>query len=144
MTNQTATFTDELGLDLKVQYSTDGTIFTDAPTNPDYDVLANGGSPNSAWNMNTSSTAYSYSYDFSSIAGLNNQSSIYFRLLDTSGTSATGGTVGSSGTDRVDNVIIRGSTIPSPVPLPPAALAGAALMGSMLVGKRLRRGESQG
>ena len=92
----------------QLQYSTDGTSFTNFGSA--YTVLANA-APNPVWNSSTSSSGYTTTDNLSSITGLNNAAEVYFRLVDTLTTSASGGTVGSSGTDRVDNVIIE--TAPS-------------------------------
>jgi hypothetical protein len=118
--------------DFALQYSTNGTTFTNFAS---YAVLANGASPNSPWSSSTGSAAYSFTQDLSSILGLNNQSSIFFRLIETDNAAAGGGTVGSGGTDRVDNVKITGV---SAVPLPAAVwLFGSGLMG--MAGIRRRR-----
>jgi hypothetical protein len=91
------------------QYSTDGVNFVDVGS--PYNILANA-VPNPFWNSSTSSSIYTYSYDLSSVTALNNQVSVYFRITDASATSASGGIVGTSGTDRIDNVII--SVVPEP------------------------------
>jgi hypothetical protein len=109
--------------DFKLQYSNDGSSYTDYGT---YTVLANGGAPNSSWNATTYQSAYTFSYDLSSITALDNQANIYFRLVDTSTTSANGGTVGTSGTNRVDNVTV--TAVPEPAAMV-LALAGALCMG---------------
>jgi hypothetical protein len=102
-----------------LQYSTDGSSFTTFIT--DYGVATNGaatinggsGGPTSgAWSSTTPATGYSYSYDLSSITDLNNQSTVYFRLVDDSSVTASGGTVNSAGTDRVDNFTI--AVVPEP------------------------------
>jgi len=92
----------------QLEYSTDGTSFTNFGSA--YTVLANA-APNPVWNTSTTSTGYTTTDNLSSISALNNASTVYFRLVDHSTTSANGGTVGSAGTDRVDNVIIE--TVPS-------------------------------
>lgn len=106
-------------------YSTNGTSFT---TFASYVVLANA-TPNT-WSSSTASSASSYSYNLSSVSALNNQSTVYFRLIDATTVSANGGTVATAGTDRVDNFTI------SAMPVPEAdnrmmLLAGLALMGFM-------------
>ncbi len=80
--------------DFQVLYSTDGSIFTPFATYT---------SGNAVWTTNV--------FDFSSITALANASAVYIRLVDNSITSASGGTVGSSGTSRIDNVIVAG-TVP--------------------------------
>jgi hypothetical protein len=97
-----------------LEYSTDGTHFT---TFGSYTVLANA-SPNTVWSATSArNSAYTFNFDLSSITGLNNQATDYFRLVDTTAVSANGGTVGSGGTDRVDNVSIVAATtaaVPEP------------------------------
>jgi len=86
-------------------YSTDGVNFTQYGSI--YTVL---GSP--TWSASTSTTATSYSFDLSSITALNNASVVYIRLVDANNTSVGGATVGTGGTDRVDNFAVTASTIP--------------------------------
>jgi hypothetical protein len=105
-----------------VQYSTDGTSFTTFGSN--YSVLANA-SPNPLWNTNTTSSLFTSTVDLSSVTALNNDSTIFIRLVDTSTTSASGGTVGTGGTDRVDNFIVTAvSAVPEPSALALSGLAG--------------------
>lgn len=59
-------------------------------------------------------------------AALDNQATVYFRLMMTSTVSVNGGTVGSGGTDRVDNVTITG--VPEPTTLALLALGGLSLI----------------
>jgi hypothetical protein len=121
--------------DFELEYSTNGTTFTNISQ---YAVLSNG-SPNAAWTASSNNPAYTFTNSLSSISALDNQANVYFRLVDLDTTSAGGGTVGTAGTDRVDNVVISG--IAAPVPLP----AGLWLFGSGLAGlaaaKRRRSGE---
>lgn len=114
-----------------LEYSSDGMTFNPFST---YTVLGNGISPNASWNTSTASSAYSFSFDLSSITALNNASTVDFRLLDSATTSANGGTVASGGTDRVDNFVVL-----SPVP-EPSTLALAAGGGIItLLGLRRRK-----
>lgn len=82
-----------------------------------------------AWTSSGSpQSAYSFSYDLSGITSLNNKQAVSFRLVDLSTASAGGGTVGSSGTDRVDNVSIVGTRVQAtPEPSAFAALGVGAL-----------------
>jgi hypothetical protein len=107
-----------------LSYSTNGTDFTTFGTT--YTVLANA-SPNT-WSSSSSNTASSYTFDLSSITAINNQSSVYFRLVDASTTSANGGTVATAGTDRVDNFTITAAAVPEPESYA-MMLAGLGLMG---------------
>jgi hypothetical protein len=109
-------------------YSTDGTAFTTVLT--DYTVLQNGGAPNPAWSPTAGGSVYSFSVDLSGNTALNNQPTLYFRLVDDSTTSAGGGTVGTAGTDRVDNFSVV-------VPEPNGLLVFGGL--GLLVWNRIRR-----
>lgn len=97
--------------DFKVQYSIDGTSFTDASgTNSSYSVLVNT-TPN-AWsstgapNINTR-----YSLDLATVTVLDNRASVYIRLVNTTTTAAGGGTVATAGTSRIDNFTVTGTAI---------------------------------
>jgi len=90
-------------------YSTDGINFTVlGGTNT---ILVNG-SPNPAWNSATNSPLYTVTYDLSSINALNNSSSVYFRVADSSTISANGGTVSPGAPERIDNFTV--SVVPEP------------------------------
>jgi hypothetical protein len=103
--------------DFKVQYSTNGTTFTDASgTNSTYAVTAqswsSGGSPQLASRR---------TLDLSGVSALANQSTIYIRLVVTSTTSIGGGTIGTGGTQRLDNFTVNGTAqggTPTPTPTP--------------------------
>ncbi|MCX6197084.1 MAG: YDG domain-containing protein [Flavobacteriia bacterium] len=85
----------------KLQYSIDGTSFTDF------------GSPyaitNDSWSTTGSSkTASNKSFDLSALTSLNNKSDIYIRLSCNS-TSGISTTFGTAGTNRVDNFTVTGT-----------------------------------
>jgi hypothetical protein len=103
--------------DFKVQYSADGISYTDLLGGA-YVVLVNG-APNPSWGPLTGGTMYSYSFDLAAVTALDNDSSIFFRLTNTSTTSINGGTVATGGTSRVDNFVVSG------IPEPSAMLLGA-------------------
>lgn len=91
----------------------------------DYTVLVNGGTPG-AW---SSTGSPKLDYRFGPIAGgagLDNQSTVAFRLVN----KVTPG--GTAGTNRVDNVIIEGTFVPAPSSVALMGLAG-------LVASRRRR-----
>ncbi|HEX4414318.1 MAG TPA: PEP-CTERM sorting domain-containing protein [Lacipirellulaceae bacterium] len=107
--------------DWKIQYSTDGSSFTDFGT---YKVAPNGVPSWSSVAAVTPIGLDTYSFDFSSITALNNQANIYLRLSDTSTSAANNtGTVATAGTDRIDNFSIYKNfdKTQSPIIQPPAA-----------------------
>ncbi len=112
--------------DFLLQYSTDGSTFT---TFTSYSPLLNG-SPNPSWNATTSSSLYTFNFDLSSIAALNNDSTVDFRLLETGIVSegGNGGYVASGGTDRVDNFVVGTVPVPEPATLALCAIGGLAML----------------
>lgn len=127
--------------DFKLSYSTNGIQFSDFSS---YSVLINNNPSDTppgvgAWSSGTTHPQYGFTVDLSSISALDNQAAlIYFRLVDTDSVSTNGGTVGSAGSDRVDNFIVSGTAIPQ-VPLPAAAwLFGSGLLGLTGLGRRRR------
>jgi len=112
-----------------LQYSTNGTNFTDFSNY----ILQVNASPNTPWlGSGSPNPMYSYNYDLSSISVLNNTANVYFRLTDGFTTSFTGGTVATSGSDRVDNFTI--TAIPEPSTY--AFLMGAATTASVFFLRR--------
>jgi hypothetical protein len=97
--------------DFQIQYSTNGTTFAPLTAGTTYMVLANA-APNQVWNGSTVLPEYSFSFNLP--AQLNNQAAIYLRLVDNSTVSANGGTVASTGTSRVDTVMINAAVVPEP------------------------------
>ena len=111
--------------DFDLQYSTNGSSFTSFFS---YQVLANGLTPNPAWNGTTSSAAYSYSQDLSAIAAIENAANVYLRLTATSLNPANPtSTFGAGGTDRVDNFSVSASPVPEPSMFVLAALGFVGL-----------------
>src|ERR1035437_4045054 len=79
--------------DFKVMYSTDGSTFTQFATYT---------SGNAVWTTNA--------FDLSAITALANASAVYIRLVDNSTNAANGtGIVGTTGTSRIDNVVVAGT-----------------------------------
>ena len=99
----------------EVQYTTDGSTYQAIPALlvPAYTV------PAVTWNGTTpdGTGTSSFSRDLSTITGLNNNSTIGFRLVATSAPTSTGGT------NRVDNFKIATVEVPEP--------ASAALLGML-------------
>ncbi len=110
--------------DFILQYSTDNVTYN---TFASYQMT----SPAVSWSSAVPVLTTSYSYDLSAITSLNNDSSIYFRFVVNTTTSINGGTVGTGGTNRVDNIVIS-AAVPAPGAL---ALLGLAVV----VGARSRR-----
>jgi hypothetical protein len=129
--DQTSSNTGPRGYNLA--YSTDGVNFTGFAS---YTVLANA-SPNITWNTTTYNNAYTFNYDLSAISALNNQSTIFFRLVDDSTVSASGGTVGTAGTDRVDNFVVSAALVPEPATT--ALCVSGGLVGGLLLARMKRR-----
>lgn len=118
--------------DFNLTYSTDGSSFTPFQS---YIVLANA-APNPTWSSVTYQPIYTLSFDLSAITALDDQASVYIRMVQTSTVSANGGLVASGGTNRVDNFLAVGSPVPEPGSLA-LLLAGTAVVG--FVARRQRR-----
>ncbi len=117
----------------QLEYSTDGTAFTNFGSPITLNV---NGSPNSPWNGTTFNSLYQYTDDLSGITALDGQSTVYFRIVDTSTTALNGGTVASAGTDRVDNFTVTGTVAATPEPS--AWMLGGIALGTLAF-LRLRR-----
>ena len=65
-------------------------------------------------------TGFTQNYDLDSFTDINNASSVIFRISDMGTTSINGGSVGTAGTDRIDNF----SVFTTPVPEPSMAALG--------------------
>jgi hypothetical protein len=90
--------------DFGIFYSTTGVgAFSD--TGITYTVLEND-SPNPTWSSESPHAEFSYEFDLSEISALDDQATMFLRLVDLSTASASNGTVGTSGTSRVDNFSI--------------------------------------
>jgi len=96
-------------------YSTDsGANFTEFAT---YAVVKSlnfsDGSTGTGWASTKTATNTSFSYDFSSITGLDNSSNILFRLSQLNNITTGTTPVAATGTGRIENVIITAS-VPEP------------------------------
>jgi hypothetical protein len=124
-------------------YSTDGLGFS---TFGSFSLQNYSDSTNPTWDssMSTADAAfYGFSFDLSSVGTLNNQGTIYLRLIEHDNVSAGGDTVSAIGRTRLDDFTISGSAIPSgiktgSVPEPATFLAGA-LLGLAFLGSGIQR-----
>lgn len=96
--------------DFKVQYSTDGSVFTDATgINSTYQLTGEAWSTIPA-NYNPASTR---TLDLNFVTALNNNATVYIRLVVTSAIAINSGAVAIAGTSRVDDFTVNGSLIPA-------------------------------
>ena len=116
-----------------VLYSTDsGANFTQFAT---YAIVKSSGTlinysdgvTGGSWLSNKLATNTSFSYDLSSITGLDSNSDIVFRLAQLNNITSGASTVSTSGTGRIDNVIITAS-VPEPSSGALLVLGGVALV----------------
>jgi hypothetical protein len=115
--------------DFVLQYSTDGSTFTQFGSQ--YSLAAA-----STWSATSTSLLPTIeSFDLSSITALDNQSAVYFRIVDNSTTAINGSAVGTGGTDRVDNFTVTAATV---VPEPSTMLLAGAGLASLLALRRRR------
>ncbi len=113
----------------KVQYSTDGTNFTDLPGGA-YSLKYTYLSKPISWSSSINNDTSTFSFDLSGISGLDNQAAVYIRLVDTSTVSYGGATVGTGGSNRVDNFIVSGTVATVVVPGPEVGDYGSAGTGN--------------
>jgi hypothetical protein len=86
----------------------------------------------SSYALSASSSWDSNCFDLTSIGSLDNNTTIFFRLVDVDATSIRGGTVGTRGTDRIDNFIVKGTRISNKVPSSTPGMAGLACILGLL------------
>ena len=98
--------------DFALSYSVNGGSFT--PIGSTYSLIV------STWSVSTPMTGFTQNYDLGSFTDINNASSVIFRITDMDTTSISGATVGTAGTDRIDNF----SVFTTPVPEPSTAAFG--------------------
>lgn len=125
--------------DFKLAYSTDGSFFTDSQSY----IVSNG---SASWNTGSAVSASQYSFDLSAVVAVENATTVYFRLINTSTARAdttSTSPVATSGTDRVDNFTISGSPIPAPVPNTlPFGVTAVTLLGVLALTKCLHTEET--
>ena len=95
--------------DFKLQYSLNGTSYTDITTyQVPYFVPTT-----TAYAWASASTNYqpqsAFSFDLSFLTQIHDQSLVYFRLVNTSTTALLGGTVQAAGSSRIDNITLMGN-----------------------------------
>lgn len=116
--------------DYDLLYSVNSSPFT---TIGSYSVLANA-TPNPTWSSTTYNSIYTFFYDLSALAALDNATTVDIRLANSSTVSANGGVVAAGGTSRIDNF-----TVISPVPVPEPSTTVLAVVGGFLTLAFLRR-----
>lgn len=129
--------------DYALQYSIDGSAFSTFGST--YIVLTNGTSLNNEgtgqstapWTSGSVQSAFNNSFDLSSITSLNNDPTIYFRIVVADAISEAGGSIGAFGDDRLDNFIVNGTVALAPEP---SAFA-LAILGGVAWFLRLKRQE---
>jgi Immunoglobulin domain len=107
--------------DFNFQYSTDGTTFTTFGSS--YIALTNGATANNEGTGKTTSTwgtsgtrqsAYTDTNDLTAISAINNQSTVYFRIVMADNLNGNGVTLsGTAGACRVDNFTVTGTSLSS-------------------------------
>jgi hypothetical protein len=93
--------------DFALQYSLDGTAFILVNT---YQV------PLSTWSSSSTQSGFTFYSTFTPTiaSAIEDQATLYFRLVNSSNSSSKGSTVGSAGTDRVDNFLVQATAVPEP------------------------------
>jgi hypothetical protein len=100
--------------DFRLQWSIDGTNFTNIE---DYQIAYNTASNTVySWTATNYFSQSTLSFDLSTITEINDQSQVFFRLLNTTNGALLGGTVQTAGTSRIDNFSLFGS-LDIPLPL---------------------------
>ena len=91
-----------------VSYSTNGGTFT---TFSNYDIAKTNATSAATWNNINSNSVSSVTMNLTPVEGLNNQSDVYLRFVMRSTLALNGGTVGTAGTSRLDNVVVEAVSI---------------------------------
>ena len=108
--------------DFTLAYSTNGASFTNFAN---YQVLQNSAP---TWTGATYAPAYNLTLNLSGVTALDNQTSVFVRLFNASSVSTSGGTVGTGGTNRIDNFTVTVTAVPEPGTYA-LLLAGLAVIG---------------
>jgi hypothetical protein len=107
--------------DFKLQYSLDGTNFTDITT---YSVPFNTTSNTEySWSSTNFNSVSTLSFDLSSITEINDQPNVQFRMVNTSTSALLGGAIQTAGTSRMDNFTTFGN-MDIPLPLNVISFSG--------------------
>jgi len=101
-------------------YSTNGSTFTKFGS--DYAVAAGN------WSPTIPTSVDSFSFNLNSIIAINDQSIIYFRVVDDSTVAIGGGTVMAVGDDQIDNFLVSAQPVPEPSVTAVALFGGAFSM----------------
>jgi hypothetical protein len=124
----------------QLEYSTDGTHFSTIGSA--YAVLPNGTSPNAAWSTATYVAAYTFgAMNLSTLTSeaVDNEGQLYIRFVDLGGASASGGTLGTAGTDRLDNIDVTGvALVPEPSSVALLGIGGMAFLAKLRRNKKQR------
>ena len=91
-----------------VSYSTNGGTFT---TFSNYDIAKTNSTSAPTWNNTNSNSVSSVTMNLAPVEDLNNQSDVYLRFVMRSTLALGGGTVGTGGTSRLDNVVVEAVSI---------------------------------
>lgn len=92
--------------DFKLQYSIDGSSFTDFGAT--YSIT------NDSWLTSTFKPASVRNFDLSGISSVTNAATVYFRVVVVGSTSINGAVTAGGGTSRIDNFNVVGIRIPTP------------------------------
>ena len=101
-----------------------------------YAVLENGGPAGSWSGTGAPNSAFHFGWYLDSVTVLDNQASAFFRLVNTGTAAAGGGTIGSTGANRVDNFTVWADVAPVPDAGSSLWLSFAAIAVLLLAGAR--------
>lgn len=94
--------------DFTLFYSVDGANYAS------FGVYAARENTNPPWSSGSATVLDTLSMDLSALTILDNQTSVSVRLINTTATSASMGTVGTGGTNRIDNFTVMLTPVPEP------------------------------